>query len=88
MGTLSNALARHGERKRGDPTICTFITVFIGGGFSLVVAVLPARRRLLPVAKRDELSLTGVFHRIMTGPAQHIQEKNDCLRRRVSRRIH
>jgi hypothetical protein len=40
-----------------------------------------------PVAKRDALSLTGVFHRIMSGPAQQIQEKNDCLRRRVSRRI-
>jgi hypothetical protein len=56
-------------------TICNFITVFIGGAFCLVVAVLPARRRLLPVAKRDALSLTGAFHPIMTGPAQHIQEK-------------
>jgi hypothetical protein len=27
-------------------TICTFIKVFIGGAFCLVVAVLPARRRL------------------------------------------
>jgi hypothetical protein len=68
-------------------TICTFTTVFIGGAFCLVAAVLPARRRLPPVAKRDALPVTGVFHRIMSGPAQHIQEKKRLSRRRVSRRI-
>jgi hypothetical protein len=87
MGNLSSALARHGERKRGDRDNLYFYYSIHGGAFCLVVAVLPARRRLLPVAKRDASSLTGVFHRIMSGPAQHIQEKSDCLRRCVSRRL-
>jgi hypothetical protein len=56
-------------------TICNFITVFIGGAFCLVVAVLPARRRLLPVAETGCIIPHRRVYPIMTGPAQHIQEK-------------